>query len=251
VFTRLLVGLDGSPEAQSALEQAIVLGQRFHSTLVVAHVREAGEAPMHAAALLAQARARCLAAGVDVQLVEQDVDAETVLAALARSADAAFVGRHGVATTGGDALGATVASLIRTADCCVVVCAGAPSPMRSCAVVFDGQDPSRRALELAARFASIASSTVHIIHATDDPAEGVQVVGVAEAVLSLQRVAFATHIEAGRPGRVIPALLERIRCDALFAGAHLARSNGRPSPVVESHAEEILRGTDIPVLIQP
>jgi nucleotide-binding universal stress UspA family protein len=123
--------------------------------------------------------------------------------------------------------------------------------MRACAVVFDGQDESRRALELAARFASIALSTVHIIYAGEDPAAGVQVVGVAEAVLSLHRVAFTTHIEAGRPGQVIPAVLRRIHCDALFAGAHLARTPGRPSTVVASNAEEILRGTDIPVLIQP
>jgi len=251
VFTRLLVGLDGSPEAESALEQAIVLGQRFHSTLIVANVREPGEPATHSAARLERARARCVAAGLEVQLVEQDGDPDTVLATLAKNADAAFVGRHGVETTGGEALGATVGSLIRTAECCVVVCAGTPSLMRSCAVVFDGQDPSRRALELAARFASIAPSTVHIIHATDDPAGGMHVVGVAEALLSLQRVAFATHIETGRPGRVIPAVLQSIRCDALFAGAHLARVSGRPSPVVESYAEEILRGTDIPVLIQP
>jgi nucleotide-binding universal stress UspA family protein len=251
VFTRLVVGLDGSPEADSALEQAIVLGQQFHSTLMVAHVREVGEAEARSARLLERARARVLAAGLEMQVATREGDAGTALAALAQNADATLVGRHGVATTGGEALGTTVASLIRTAESCVIVCASAPSPMRACAVVFDGQDASRRALELAARFASIAESTVHIIHATDDPAAGVQVVGVAEAVLSLQRVAFVTHIEAGQPGRVIPAVLQRIRCDALFAGAHLARTAGRPSTVVASHAEEILRGTDIPVLIQP
>src|SRR2546422_6927179 len=36
VFTRLLVGLDGSPRADSAFEQAVVLAQRFGSTVVVA-----------------------------------------------------------------------------------------------------------------------------------------------------------------------------------------------------------------------
>ena len=39
MFTRLLVCLDGSPRADAALEQAVVLGERFHSTVLVAHVR--------------------------------------------------------------------------------------------------------------------------------------------------------------------------------------------------------------------
>src|SRR5256885_9548002 len=40
VFTRLLVGLDGSPRADAAFEQAVLLGNRFGSTIIVAYVRE-------------------------------------------------------------------------------------------------------------------------------------------------------------------------------------------------------------------
>jgi nucleotide-binding universal stress UspA family protein len=40
VFTRLLIGLDGSPSADEALDQAVVLGLRFKARLVVAHVKE-------------------------------------------------------------------------------------------------------------------------------------------------------------------------------------------------------------------
>jgi len=46
-------------------------------------------------------------------------------------------------------------------------------------------------------------------------------------------------------------VIARTKCDALFAGAHLERRSGRPSQPVVSHAEEILRHTDIPVVIQP
>ena len=45
MFTRLLVGLDGSPRADAALEQAVVLGERFHSSVLVAYVRKAGAEP--------------------------------------------------------------------------------------------------------------------------------------------------------------------------------------------------------------
>jgi universal stress protein family protein len=44
MFTRLLIGLDGSPNADEALEQAVVLGKRFKAKLVVAHVGESNGA---------------------------------------------------------------------------------------------------------------------------------------------------------------------------------------------------------------
>jgi nucleotide-binding universal stress UspA family protein len=50
---------------------------------------------------------------------------------------------------------------------------------------------------------------------------------------------------------VVARVIARTKCDALFAGAHLERRSGRPSQPVVSHAEEILRHTDIPVVIQP
>src|SRR5206468_1542636 len=80
---------------------------------------------------------------------------------------------------------------------------GSASPMQSIAVAFDGRDTSRRALERATQFASVAGSTVHLIHASDDHEAGLKVVGVAEATLSMQRVAFVTHVEAGTPGEVV------------------------------------------------
>ncbi len=92
-------------------------------------------------------------------------------------------------------------------------------------------------------------STIHIIYATSNHAAGVQLVGAAEAVLSLQGVAFVTHIEPGSPGEVVAKVVARTRCDALFAGAHV--TGGRTSKVTVSHAEEILRHTDIPVIVQP
>ena len=249
MFTRLLVGLDGSPRADSAFEQAVVLGKRFKSTIIVAHVREPGRPAGDA--MLERARERIVAADLRAETAEEEGEPDLVLAKLAATSDAVLIGRRGV-TTKGDALGPTVASLIRIAERCVIVCGGLASPMRSCAVAFDGGETSRRALELAVRFATIVESTVHVIHASADHTAGLQVVGAAEATLSMQRVSFVTHVEAGKPGEVVANVIKRTRCDALFAGAHMTTPReGRPSAVVVSHAEEILRHTDIPVVIQP
>ncbi len=252
MFTRLLIGLDGSPRADAALEQAVQLGHRFGATLVAATVHEGsgGSGAGEGAALLARARERVEAAGLAVELIEGEGSPDLVLAELAKTVDAALVGRRG-SVTAADALGPTVSSLITIAEKCVIVCGGAPSPMRTCAVAFDGGETSRRALDLAARFASIVESTVHVIHATPDREAGVQVVGAAEAVLSMLGVPFVTHIEGGSPGEVVARVIARTTCDALFAGAHLERRSGRTSQPVVSHAEEILRHTDIPVVIQP
>lgn len=250
MFTRLLVGLDGSPRADAALEQAVHVGELFGSTIIVAYVREPGAPDENGHAMLDRAQERGRAAGLKVEAKALEGDADVELAELAKTVDAVLVGRRGVTTKGGT-LGPTVTSLIRIAERCVIVCGGVPSPMRSIAVAYDGRDTSRRALERAIQFATVVESTVHVIHANSDREAGLKIVGAAEAALSMQRVAFVTHVEPGRPGEVVARVIERTHCDALFAGAHMSHAEGRPSAVVVSHAEEILQHTDIPVVIQP
>src|SRR5262245_42278444 len=205
MFTRLLVGLDGSPSADEALEQAVHLGQRFKARVIVAHVKEGHGIRRHPAdsdALLQRAQERVQDAGLEAETVLERGDPDVVLAALARDVDTVLVGRRGRSSPA-DVIGRTVASLIRIAERTVIVCASKPSPMGSCAVAYDGRETSQRALELVTRFASVTHSTVHIIHATIDPAMGTRVVAEAEAVLSLQGIAFVTHLEHGTPGEAV------------------------------------------------
>jgi len=251
VFTRLLIGLDGSPNADEALEQAVILGARFKAKLVVAHVREtdAGRRAVDSAELLERAHERVKDAGLAVETVLRQGSPDRELVDLARDVDTVLVGRRGRSSSGrgASAVGGTVASLIRIAERSVIVCASKPSPMQRCAVAYDGRETAQRALELVARFASVTQSTVHVIHATVDPAIGTMVVGEAEALLSLQGIAFVTHLEHGTPGEVVERVIRLTQCDALFAGAHV----GKRAAVTVSHAEEILLHTDIPVAIQP
>ncbi|OLC08441.1 MAG: hypothetical protein AUH41_08130 [Gemmatimonadetes bacterium 13_1_40CM_66_11] len=249
MFTRLLVGLDGSPSADEALEQAVHLGLRFKAKIVVAHIREThalGRRASDSGELLQRAQERVTDAGLAVEAVFRQGVPDAELATLARDVDTVLVGRRGRSSPA-DVLGKTVTSLIRIAERSVIVCASKPSPMNACAIAYDGRETSQRALELVARFASVTHSTVHIIHATIDPAIGTMVVGEAEAVLSLQGIAFVTHLEHGTPGESVARVIRQTQCDALFAGAHVGHRNA----VTVSHAEEILLHTDIPVVIQP
>lgn len=245
MFTRLLIGLDGSANADEALEQAVVLGRRFNAKLVVAHVKEkdgTGD-------LLDRAGERVRDAGLRVETVLRQGHPDVELATLARDVDTVLVGRRGRSSGahGAGVVGRTVASLIRIAERTVIVCASKPSTMERCAIAYDGRETAQRALELVARFASVTHSTVHVIHATIDSAIGTMVVGEAEALLSLQGVAFVTHLESGTPGEAVARVIRQTECDALFAGAHV----GKRAAVMASHAEEILLHTDIPVVIQP
>ena len=249
MFTRLLIGLDGSPNGDQALEQAVLLAKRFKSRLIVVHVRDTygvGRRPSDSGELLRRAEERVKDAGLSVQTVQKHGDASEELATLARDVDTVLVGRRGRSSPA-DVLGKTVSALIRIAERTVIVCASKPSPMQACAIAYDGRETAQRALALVARFASVTKSTVHIIHATIDPAIGTMVVGEAEAILSLQGVAFVTHIERGTPGEAVARVVQRTGCDALFAGAHV----GKRAQVTASHAEEILQHTDIPVAIEP
>jgi nucleotide-binding universal stress UspA family protein len=252
MFTRLLVGLDGSPHADAALEQAVVLGKRFRSLIVVAAVEESDKGGAEAAAaLIERGTFRVESAGLEVDGRQQHGDPDVALADLAKDVDAVLVGRRGVESErkGPTALGHTAASLIRLSERTVIVCGGAASPMQVCAVAFDGRN--RRALDLAARFASVAGSTVHVIHACVDRSEGMQVLGQAEAELSLLGVTFQTHLEEGSAGEVVGRVVRAVRADSLFAGAHVPRGPMERRASVASHTEDILLHTDIPVAIQP
>lgn len=252
MFTRLLVGLDGSPQADAALEQAVVLGKLFHSHILVAAVAESDKGGAGAAAALVErGRFRIEAAGLEVDGRQQHGFPDVELADLAKEVDAVLIGRRGVETehAGPMALGRTAASLIRLSERTVIVCGGGPSPMKTCAVAFDGRN--RRALDLAGRFASVVGSTVHVIHACVDRAEGMRVLGQAEAELSLLGVTFQTHLEEGSAGEVVGRVVRAVRADSLFAGAHVPRGPMERRASVASHTEDILLHTDLPVAIQP
>src|SRR5689334_25418691 len=98
MFTRLLVGLDGSPRADSAFEQAVLLGKRFGSTIIVAYVKEPDGRETDGPAMLERARERVMAVGLAVEITALSGQADVELAELAKTADALLVGRRAVTT---------------------------------------------------------------------------------------------------------------------------------------------------------
>jgi len=120
VFTRLLVGLDGSPNADEALEQAVHLGLRFKAKLVVAHIRETHSLARRdpdSVELLQRAEERVKDAGLQVETILKHGSPDTELAFLAGDVDTVLVGRRG-SSSPADVLGRTVTSLRRPEPTC-------------------------------------------------------------------------------------------------------------------------------------
>jgi len=271
MFTRLLVGLDGSPQSETALAQAISVGQRFRSSLVLVHIIKpgaveavvmrslgaswsGGHGDLHepvpealagpGAAVLDDAALKVATAGLSVERVVRSGTVVEQLNELAAGADAIFIGRVGHGR-GDDPLGPDSRELIRRAPTPVIVCGFGVSTMRRCAVAYDGEGPSVKALQLAARFAQVAGARLDVLHAATDQRRGRETLARAEMALSEFPLDFETHLEGADIDFSIPAALARLESDALFAGAQ--RQAGRV--LVPSHIEAILRATDIPVVV--
>jgi nucleotide-binding universal stress UspA family protein len=117
--------------------------------------------------------------------------------------------------------------------------------MQRCAIAYDGEPASMRALSLAARYAQVTGARLEVIHANPNDSKGRETLARAATALSESPVHFETHLEGGDVHEAVRNAVQRLGCDALFAGAH--REEGRFE--VPSHTEAILRATDIPVLV--
>jgi nucleotide-binding universal stress UspA family protein len=263
MFTSLLVGLDGSRQSQVALAQAISLGRRFRSEIIVVHVERAesmsglrpqwtaraesggsGEPDQAARDLLDAAATLVRRAGLAVKSEFRRGDVGETLRELAADVEAIVVGRSGVLGAG-DPLGPDTRELIRRCPRPVLVCGSAPSPMDRCLVAYDGQPASEAALSFAARYAEIAEAHLDVLHVADDAAAGHAILARTSAAFSASPFSYETHLASGVVEEAVSAAIVEFHSNALFAGT--SREDGRR--LVGSHTEAILRATDIPVLV--
>jgi nucleotide-binding universal stress UspA family protein len=273
MFARLLVGLDGSPGADAALKAAVALGRRFSSTIVLAAITDVrlleppgieaveplwtgGAIPAVAAelatALEETARRRLedgaeqvRAAGLRVETAQSVGFVEEELLMLSDRAEAIVMGRRGDVHAGPSALGEVTTHIVRKSRKPVVVAADAPSTFEHPVVAYDGGETSTNALALAARYAEATGALLRVVHVpVDEQAD--ELLARAAAFLSSQQVAHETHRLEGDVTRAISDFVTRSGADLLVVGAHGGR---RRSWAVGSHAEALLRGTAVPVIV--
>jgi len=276
MFSRLLVGLDGSAGADAALDAAIALGTRFHATIVLAAIADARllDAPLlgttsglwteglqmptdtrpltealdqRCLQLLADAAARVAEADLALEEVRTAGLVEDELLKLAERAEALVVGRRGEMHRERGTIGAVTARLIKQAACPVVVAGEQPSVFERPLVAFDGGETSSAALALAASYAETGHLPLDVVHVSGSGPEGDAVTAQAESFLA----ATSVHHQVRRlEGDIVPTVTAYAlgsRADVLLVGAHGGRRRrGWP---LGSRAEQIIRATPIPVIV--
>lgn len=274
MWTSQLVGLDGSLQAQVALAQAILVGQRFRSRIVLVHIApppgRTGEmalgAPwMHwtpdnapstrrehelaARQMLDDAAGAVRRAGLEAETLMREGYVPDVLRELADAVGVVIVGRTGfhtgIKSGGADPLGPDTRELIRRCPRPVLVCGSHPTPMTRVLVAYAGGPASEGALAFASRFAGITGAHLDVLHVASDEGEGRSILARASGALSLAPLDFDTHLIDGDLETAIPRTVAHLGSDALFTGAHREDAGWQ----VPSHTEVILRVTDIPVLV--
>jgi nucleotide-binding universal stress UspA family protein len=134
-------------------------------------------------------------------------------------------------------------------------------PARILAAV-DFSEPSRTALHFASRLARQSHAELHVVHIADPGLSAVARSAelslredltkelrrfAAEAPLPEERTRY--HTICGSPGSAIQALAHRESCDLLVVGTH-GSCGDNPYPF-GSTTEELLRDSDLPVLVVP
>ena len=275
MFTRLLVGLDGSPGAEAALDAALTLASPAKATIVLAAVTDIRllEAPLietagplwtegvpvapvasdlravldeRARTFLADGAARVTAAGLAVETVRAVGLVDEELLRLAEDADALVIGRRGDVHTMPGKIGTVTAHIIKRAPLPVLVAGDRTSSFEKPAVAFDGGETSTHALLEACRFAAEHRLSLDIVHVAEDAAAGAEMLEKARRLAAPHPVTVRTHALVGDIVAAVADWIARSGADLLVAGAHGGR--GSPWPL-GSHAEKLIRATVVPVMI--
>lgn len=272
MFTSLLVGLDGSVEAQVALSQSIQIGQRFRARIVLAHILrpEAARAGIGlgpswmewsadqpptdselrraAQEMLEDAAGAVARAGLEAEIVSRTGDVIEILRELAEQVGVVVIGKVGVrgaASPTDDPLGPDARELIRRCPRPVLVTGRRPTPMDRVLVAYAGGPTSEGALAYAARFAGITGARLDVVHIGASADDGRQALARASGALSMAPLDFELHLLDGDLDTAVLDALTRLGSNALFVGAHREEQGW----LVPSHTAAILRATDIPVLV--
>jgi len=272
----ILVGLDGSEHARTAMRYALWLGQRLEATVIGLHVVDIvsiegsffhdisgslGFEPyldfsskmrqvLHerGTALLQEFSDAATACGVRCDTVLSTGVIANEIAEQARTADLVVIGHRGVNekfSTG--LLGSTAESVTRKCPKPVFVSTMRFAPITCPLLAYDGSQRAAAAMHAAAEFCVSLSLPLTVLTVCKDVESGERVLGDARKYLSSYKLAAQFEAQTGPvPERIVACLKER-GFDLLFIGAY---GHSRIlEMVLGSTTEYVLRHTACPVFL--
>ncbi|MEO8347335.1 MAG: universal stress protein [Acidobacteriota bacterium] len=274
-FSRIAVGLDGSPHAESALSHALRIARAARSVVRGIHVvdralldgvvvadlsgsvgfqpflnlsGELREALVSAGgAILAAFEARAQEAGVLFEPVLKEGNVSEILEEESASCGLAAVGSRGAnAAHRRDLVGRHADALARRMPTSLLVAPADYREFRQPVLAWDGSPKSRKALALAAEMAALLELPVRVVTANDDEEAGQALLAEAEEELRYRRVAATGVVRKSHPD---DAIFTEVGAggDLVAMGAH---GHGRVVELVlGSTTDRVLRAATVPVLL--
>jgi len=274
-FTRIAVGLDGSPHSETALGHAFRIARAAAGTVRGVHVvdrslldgvvvadlsgsvgfqpflnlsGELREALVSAGgAIVASFEARAKEAGVPFEPVLREGNVSEILEEEARTCKLAAVGSRGAnAVHRRELIGRHADDLARRMPTPLLLAPAEYREFRAPILAWDGSPKSKKALALVAELAALLELPVRVLTADDDEGEGRTLLAGAEEELRYRRVTASGILRPGHPDEAI--LVEvRAGADLVAMGAH---GHGRVVELVlGSTTDRVLRAATVPVLL--
>ncbi len=274
----LLLAVDSSVYARSALEHAIGLGGLYQARITGLYVLDirylemppwvdysyAFEAtPPRVAPLevmerfrvkseriLGDLREAVEAAGLAADTRTEEGVPSQVIADIGAAHDLIVMGKRGeTAKWGRDLLGSTAEQVTRRSATPVLLVEATPRPLRRALVLFDGSHPANRAVKLAADMAATASLELTVLTVDDDPARGAQTQAEAAAYLDPLQLRVEYAVLPGRAAKTAAARIEDDPVDLLVLG--MRGHSVLHSLILGGTAEQLMRSVPLPVLLVP
>ncbi|MEA2626741.1 MAG: hypothetical protein QOD06_2786 [Candidatus Binatota bacterium] len=276
MIKNILVGIDGSEHARSAVEHAIWFAQRFDATISGLHVIDIvsiegsflhdisgslGFEPYldfsSRMREVLQERGRAMLNEFVDRATEAGVRAETAMdmgiianeiCERARTADLVVIGRRGINekfSTG--LLGGTSESVTRKCPKPLLVCPLQWSGIQKPMLAYDGSSRSAAAMQLAAEFCASAKLPLTVVHVAKDEAAGDKVLDEARRYFEPYPVEVTfSRLTGTAPEPIVEAIRDRGH-DLLLIGAY---GHSRiVEMVLGSTTEFVLRNAPCPVFL--
>jgi nucleotide-binding universal stress UspA family protein len=274
----LLVAMDASAYAQTALTQAIDLAKAADARLTALNVVDVRYAEMppyldysysfeggmpyipsldlmekfqeKGERILGDALKTIGQAGLAAETrVDEGVPGQ-VIADLATEHDLVVMGKRGEhAKWGRDLLGSTTEAVIKRSAIPVLLTEEQPRVLGKALVMFDDSEPANRALRLAVDLSAQMPLKIVVLNADDDTEQGQAILKVAKAVLSAHEVEAGYVVLPGGPEQAAAAALADDPADLVVMGT-------RGHSVIRDlflgrTAEHVMRSVPVPVLLVP